>query len=277
MPYEQSNKSLADETSGNGCHYIGGLLGRTLCDWFHRIMMTPRAVVIQKDIRTANTSARQGPSGDGGLHEIHACSSCYHCVLCISDGGNGRHMQAGARCIEALRASVTSSTRCLFVLSRATCPTAISPRALCGQFTQRRGFRYARKVRPEAKYRLPQSQSLPPRPPCPTIWSVTEGSPNLIEEQAERTSVEELERELLWNARHHPNLFAVEHLLEYLVVKRNVQPAVPHYEALILANCDPLLGSADYAASVIDDMEQNGIQAPSLADAAMLQVWITYY
>lgn len=64
------------------------------------------------------------------------------------------------------------------------------------------------------------------------------------------------------------------YILHVLVRYRHIRPDVRHYRALILANCDPIHGSADQVRALLGEMEPNGIPLDSATLHAALQVRI---
>lgn len=85
-------------------------------------------------------------------------------------------------------------------------------------------------------------------------------------------TTEELDQELSYSAQCDPYLPAVEDLMNYLIIERQVRPTAAHYEALVRANCDPVYGSVEYAQAVIEDLKKEGMPVTSLFDSALLQV-----
>ncbi|EXJ81705.1 hypothetical protein A1O1_07770 [Capronia coronata CBS 617.96] len=72
-------------------------------------------------------------------------------------------------------------------------------------------------------------------------------------------STEILEAELRWVSRNHPHPKAVRNILEILIRDRKVKPSAAHYEALILANCFPELGTVENVKMILEEMEREGI------------------
>ncbi|EXJ77065.1 hypothetical protein A1O3_10223 [Capronia epimyces CBS 606.96] len=68
-----------------------------------------------------------------------------------------------------------------------------------------------------------------------------------------------LEAELKWICRNHPHPKAVRNILEILIHDRKVKPSAAHYEALILANCFPELGSVKNVKIFLEEMEREGV------------------
>ncbi|KAL2434156.1 hypothetical protein ABEF95_014807 [Exophiala dermatitidis] len=72
-------------------------------------------------------------------------------------------------------------------------------------------------------------------------------------------STETLEDELKWVARNYPHPHAIRNILKILIEDRKVKPSAAHYEALILANCFPELGSVENVKSILEEMEREGV------------------
>lgn len=85
-------------------------------------------------------------------------------------------------------------------------------------------------------------------------------------------STEVLEAELRWVAHNHPHPKAVRNILKILVQDRKVKPSAAHYEALILANCFPELGSVENVKVILEEMEREGVLIEPSIYYAILRV-----
>jgi hypothetical protein len=176
-------------------------------------------------------------------------------------------MRTGAKVVAALRSPCAPVTR---RVKPARYAINCRNRAFSSALQQRSGANLKRPI--FAKYYIPPPSNHPPEQPCESIWTTEDGSKRLLEEIANLNPTPELERELFWVAHHEPDLPAVEALLVYLIVQRQLQPTAVHYEAAVVANCDPMHGSAEYAQTLAENARASGLQAASLLDTALLQV-----
>lgn len=81
-----------------------------------------------------------------------------------------------------------------------------------------------------------------------------------------------LEEELSWRAHHRPNLKMIYDILQRLVKEYHIKPTTVHYEALILANCDPMHGSIDAVKELLREMESERIAIGASTYHAALRV-----
>lgn len=94
-----------------------------------------------------------------------------------------------------------------------------------------------------------------------------------VSDSITRRTTEELETTLQrLSSKAKPNMQYTMQILRTLIAERNVQPRTRHYRALIQANADPELGSADNVRRLLREMEENAIAADSATLHAALQV-----
>ncbi|KAL1992747.1 hypothetical protein VTN49DRAFT_3503 [Thermomyces lanuginosus] len=93
-----------------------------------------------------------------------------------------------------------------------------------------------------------------------------------VSDSITRRTTEELETTLQrLSSKAKPNMQYTMQILRTLIAERNVQPRTRHYRALIQANADPELGSADNVRRLLREMEENAIAADSATLHAALQ------
>ena len=85
-------------------------------------------------------------------------------------------------------------------------------------------------------------------------------------------STELLEEEIVLVTRGMAHPARIDTILKILVTNRHVQPSTRHYEAQILANCHPELGSADKVMSILQMMTRENISFNSSISFAVLKV-----
>lgn len=80
-----------------------------------------------------------------------------------------------------------------------------------------------------------------------------------------------LEKKLSFIARNRPRLPLVSELVRCLIIDRLQTPSMLHYEALILANCDPR-GSITNVREILSALHSSGLRITSQIDLALLEV-----
>lgn len=100
--------------------------------------------------------------------------------------------------------------------------------------------------------------------------STTGGPPKVFSRAILDTEV--LEGELRWVSRTAPHPKTMGNLLQILIGQRKVKPTPEHYEALILGNCFPELGSVDSVKTILQEMEREDIPFEPLVLFAVLMV-----
>jgi hypothetical protein len=85
-------------------------------------------------------------------------------------------------------------------------------------------------------------------------------------------SADILERELRYIAQVHPHPVAVQNILSILIERDHVKPRSSHYEAVILSQCHPELGSVDNVKATLQEMEREGMPFDPAILFAVLKV-----
>jgi hypothetical protein len=87
-----------------------------------------------------------------------------------------------------------------------------------------------------------------------------------------KDSIEELERELMWLANNNPASPAIHDILTELLEERGVALTSTHYEASVLSNCDPRMGSIERVQEILQEMKVAGVVIGGSVYAAVLKV-----
>lgn len=85
-------------------------------------------------------------------------------------------------------------------------------------------------------------------------------------------ATEILDAELRWISRNYPHPKSIQNILKILVQDRKIKPSPSHYEALILGNCFPELGSVENVTAILREMEREGIPMEPPVYYAVLMV-----
>ncbi len=85
-----------------------------------------------------------------------------------------------------------------------------------------------------------------------------------------------LEKDLSTIAHNTPSVRKIQRALKILVSSRSVKPTTSHYEAAVLANCDPQLGSVKAVESILEEMERENIAIGLSVYVAALKVGLCH-
>lgn len=106
-------------------------------------------------------------------------------------------------------------------------------------------------------------------PPIRLI-GVTDEKKNL--RSRSKTSVEALEKELMWIAYNDPHPEPIQNILRFLIREHHKRPKPEYYEALILGHCNDRHGSISAVREILKEMEDYHIEFTATALLGVLKV-----
>jgi hypothetical protein len=156
------------------------------------------------------------------------------------------------------------------ILSSALLPTGRWPHLQLASLNTYPSFR---PKLPYAEYEVLQA-SAPVSDKSPAgIWELDKsGQLQLNNAVLTVASEDDLTIELGWVASNRASMHITRALWDYMRKERQIRPVVVHYEALVLANCDPIHGSISNVKDLLKEMTLAGIAIGGTIDAAVLQV-----